>query len=239
MNDLITSSKNGDLDRVQDLIKNNNYTMDEILDAFLESIRNQHLKLVEYFIDIGVELIETDLLLSLEVKDFEISEYIINFLYPMEIDRVFIYLAKNKNIDFKILDFLIKHGANVKYFNSISLIENAERENLRVVKYLMKFYTQHELQELNIPEVNQIQRDAIRKIRDITLPWLYRPERKSKDNKYNNLIQKEFEKVEGIYHQSGNGSLNKLCKRCNINYRQNNKQKYRDLSRYFKKLSLY
>jgi hypothetical protein len=234
---LITSSKNGDLDGVQYLIEHNNYTMNEILDAFEASITNNHLELVKYFIDNNFEVTETDLVLSLEAGNFEISEYIINHLSQMEIDRVFIYLAKDKNIDFKILDFLISGGANAKYFNNIALFTNADRGNSRVVKYLMKFYTQHELQELNIPLVNNIQQDAIRKIRDITLPWLYRPERKSRGNKYNNLIQQEFENVNSIYRQSG-GTIKKLCKKCNINYHQDDKQKYLKLSRYFKKLSL-
>ena len=239
---LLVAAKNGNLDQIKNLITNNKYTLSTIINVLHTSITNNHFEIVKYFVENGIELTQDDLLSSLRNYNFEISEYIIRELSPMEINRVFRNVVLHRYQDFDTLDFLIRHGADVKTFNNIALIESANLGHENVVKYLMKFYTQGELQTLNIPLVNKIQQGAVRKITDIVLPWLYNPNRKSRDRHNNNLLKNTYENIKTIYNQNGYGHkhklINKLCKKCNVNYKQDNRHKYRGLSRYFKKLSL-
>jgi ankyrin repeat protein len=232
------NTKSGDLDAVKFIIDNTEDYDDEYNEyLLLVSVHKEHFDIIKYLIEERHVDIHTEddeaLLYSIENgNDLEIIKYLIEQGADIHAqDDAALILSIGKGYDFELTKYLIEEGANIHAQDNEALKTSAEYKYIDVLKYLMTFYTQQELIDLNIPlvnRINQIQNQAVRTIQQTVVPWLYRPT--------GELARRNFENIEKI--QSGSGTIKKLCKKCNINYKQSDKQKYKELSRYFKKLSL-
>jgi ankyrin repeat protein len=216
------------------LLYTDNFVKNEALQL---SIQYQYLDIAKYLSANGAVLNHNmdreNFERSLSQKHFEMIKFLVEVGADLhEDDEYLLRLSANKGY-FDFLRFLVGKGADIHVDDDYPLRESASRNDLEMVKYLIQFYTQKELKELNIDYVNKIN-NAVLRIQQGMENWLYKPT--TRDNKVGIVPRLAWQDIEK--RQSGSGTIKKLCKKCNINYHKSDKQKYKELSRYFKKLSL-
>jgi ankyrin repeat protein len=115
------------------------------------------------------------------------------------------------------IDFLLQHNIDI----------NAKD---KYGKDIFHFWTEKEFDHMNAHKFKQITDYLKSKIEEIN--------KKKEELRQIEIARPYFKQIGIVKKQSGSGTIKKLCKKCNINYHKSDKQKYKELSRYFKKLSL-